>query len=309
MNKERVFVTGATGSVGHYLLEELAKRDDLEVFALVRNPSRFKLNPKTINNLTIVDGCLERFEDNADLLKTVDYIIHIATTWCGNSTTESIPYRIIDCVNPSRIKKIILFSTASILGRDNKLLLEAETIGSTYIKDKYKSYLGLSRRGDLGKVIHIYPTVVIGGDDTHPFTHIGEGLLTVHKQIGWLRFLTLDMGFHFIHSRDIARIVAHMLTTPETYGDFVLGNDYVTLKDLIRQVARFFHKRVFFQFPIPIPLINAIVKLFRIKADPWGLFCLNYRHFQYKTVNAKTYGLPTDLYTIGDILASIRSPK
>jgi len=261
-----------------------------------------------ISNATILYGNLETIELQEPYLNQTDYLIHIATTWCGSQCNIiDAPIKMLDMLDVSRIKKVFFFSTASILGKNNTLLQEAETLGTSYIKDKYKSYMNIKASKYKDLVTHIFPTVIIGGDNTHHYTHIGEGLLNIKKQINWLKYFYVDLGFHYIHAQDIAKVLIYFLENKTDNLDYVLGNQYTTLKKLIKQVANYFGKKVFLQILIPTPLLDFIIKVFRLKVDPWGLFSLNYRHFEYTTVNCQTYNLPSNLLQISDIMKSLEN--
>jgi len=43
MKQESIFITGASGCVGHYVVDQLKKK--YQLFLLVRNPEKLKYNP------------------------------------------------------------------------------------------------------------------------------------------------------------------------------------------------------------------------------------------------------------------------
>ncbi|HET8679970.1 MAG TPA: NAD-dependent epimerase/dehydratase family protein, partial [bacterium] len=45
MTPKRIFVTGATGCIGHYVTDALIRETDHELYLLVRNPSRLRVSP------------------------------------------------------------------------------------------------------------------------------------------------------------------------------------------------------------------------------------------------------------------------
>lgn len=306
METRNIFITGVTGAVGHYLIEELAQDQRNHIYGLLRDPSKFKIDVTQYSNVTLITGNLEDIQVQAEILQKTDILIHAATNWCGHVDANIIPVRqMLSLLDPERIRKIILFSTASILGRGNKLLPEARTQGTAYVQSKYECYLDAQTSPLRDKIIHVFPTVIISGDEHHPYTHIGEGLSRLRHQIRWLKYFYIELGFHFIHTQDIARIVSYMLDHEMPGHDYVLGNDYVSYKEFIREVAAYFQRRPLFQVKIPHWLIRLIIKIFRFQVEPWAFFCYEYKYFRYNTVNCRTFGLPVDKMSVRGMLAEL----
>ncbi|MDD5456364.1 MAG: NAD(P)-dependent oxidoreductase [Candidatus Margulisbacteria bacterium] len=300
---ENIFITGSTGCVGHYLVEQFANKPQYKMYLLIRDKKRFLLDIDAVKNAELIVGDVEKLDSLAPLLKQMDHVIHIATSWCGSKECIiEAPLKLLELLDHKRVKKIIFFSTASILGRGNKPLKEAGEIGTSYIKDKYQSYLAVQSSKYKDKVIHVFPTVIVGGDRTHPFTHISQGLKEPGKYLKWLKYFYIDLGFHFIHARDIAEVMNYMLENEVKGNNFVLGNDYILLKDFIKQCCDYYKIKTWIRIKIPTGFIKFIIKFFRIKVDPWGYFSLNYKFFHYDTVNCRVFKIPTMLYNIQDIL-------
>ncbi len=80
-----VFITGASGCIGHYLVEELAT--DFELYLLVRDPARLRFDPAQYKKVAILPGDMDSIADHAAILDRMDYCIHAATAWgrkgCG----------------------------------------------------------------------------------------------------------------------------------------------------------------------------------------------------------------------------------
>lgn len=310
MKKDIVFVTGITGSVGSYLADMLIE-SDLEIYALVRTPENLPESIKKAKNIKILQGIMENIFPFKDEINSAHYIIHIATNWDDDNKGDSLnrihTEHIFNMVDPDKIKRIIYFSTASILGRDNKLLPQAREIGTGYIKSKYDFCVYLKNSPLRDKVITIFPTMVIGGDKKHRYSHIGEGLRSAKKMIRFLRFFTLEGSFHFIHSKDIAKIIMHLMYQKNPKQEYVVGNKPQTISEIIKNLANYFGYRVWFQIKIPIKLLLNIAKIFRIQVKPWDKFCMEYKYFVYDAVDASSFDLPQDLNTIPKIMDSIMS--
>ncbi len=312
MTSQKIFITGISGSVGHYVFDELIKDPGYHLYLLVRDPKRLKFDPSAYPNVTIVQDDLSHIETHAALLKDMDYLVHIATGWGGGRTVYEIDYdktlALFNLMDPERCKKVIYFSTASILDSNNQPLPEAETHGIEYIQAKYRALMEIPKLRIYPKMITLFPTILFGGDDRHPFTHPSMGISEIAKWSWLLRFVKTDASFHFIHARDIARIVDYLLHHPEeAESRYVLGNAPVTVEEAIGEICGFYGKKIFFQVNLSPDMILAAAKLLGIKLLPWDRFSLEYRHFRYKTVNAASFGLPSRLQTLDQILEDYRT--
>ncbi|MEO0853997.1 MAG: NAD(P)H-binding protein, partial [Cyanobacteria bacterium J06648_11] len=75
-----VFITGASGCIGHYVVATLIERSPDHLFLLLRDPSKLKFQPDR-DRVTIIPGNLEGIDEHADLLKRMDAVVHLATAW------------------------------------------------------------------------------------------------------------------------------------------------------------------------------------------------------------------------------------
>ncbi len=306
-----IFVTGLTGAVGSYLADHLV-HTNLEIYALVSKPEKLAPHVKTAKNIHLVLGTLETISDHKDIIYKCESILHIATNWVDrndddNSVNRKQTLEMLSYVNPKIVEKIIIFSTASVLGRGNQLLPEANKYGTGYIKSKYDLYVTLKDHPLHDKIITVFPTMVLSGDNTHQYSHIGEGLKTAKSFIKWARFISLEGSFHFIHADDIAKITLYLLSHDTDKSDYVLGNPATTLDSLVNETAKYFGYRVYFKIPIFIGFILFLAKLLGKKIEPYSQFCMEYKHFVYDVVDAKSFGLKSNYDTWTKVLASIES--
>lgn len=303
---ENIFITGATGCIGSYLVKQLINNDKYHLYLLVRGGNK-RVNKQILSakNITVLDGAFCDVENFKSYIANSAYVINIATSWGGHvANTENVT-NLLSLVNPEILKKFIQFETASILGRENVVLEEAKTEGTGYIQCKYDIYHLTKNHKLSDKIIRVYPTVVIGGSKDSPYSHISKGLLNIKKQINFLKYIYIDFGFHYMHTEDIAKCVIHIMENVDGDNDLVLGNDYITLNDFISQASGYYGQKSFFRIKIPSWLIILVVTVFRIKISRWDRFCFKYKFFKYNTVNCKKYGLDTNKFTIEEIMNDI----
>ncbi len=300
---KKVFVTGISGCVGHYLFDELAPEADYHLYLLVRDPSRLRFDCQGQDRITIIKGDLEHIEQHAALIKEMDYVIHAAADWGAHENNLDHSLTFFKLIDPVRCRKVIYISTASILGPDGKPVPEAETLGTHYIRGKYLFHKRLADLPIYPKVVTLFPTWVLGGDQNHPYSHATAGILGIRPWLWLIRFFKVDAGFHYIHARDIARIIKHLLGHEAKAKEYILGNPAVTAGRLIKEIANYFGWTVYFQVPLSLPFAIFLAQATNHQLHPWDLYCFERRNFVYKTVNAASFGLKSDLVSVRQVLA------
>jgi nucleoside-diphosphate-sugar epimerase len=310
---KRIFMTGASGCIGHYIAEALIQETQHELFFLVRNPEKLKFNYDARPGITILQGDLLEIEYFSDFLKTMDVAILAATAWGGSSVSYDTnvvkTIALMNLLNPALCEQVIYFSTASILDRNNEPLKKAGELGTDYIRTKYECFSQLSKLRIASKITTVFPTLVLGGDKNKPYSHISSGLPDVTKWINLARFFKADGSFHFIHGRDIATVVKYLVNHPpteemktKTQQKLVLGNAPITASQAIEEICQYLGKKIYFQIPLSMWLANFLINIFRIQMAAWDRFCLEYRHFTYQNpVNPATFGLNSYCSTVTDI--------
>lgn len=310
MTSKRIFVTGASGCIGHYVVEALIQETKHELFLLVRNPDKLKFDYRARPGITILQSDLRGIDQFSDLLKTIDCAVLIATAWGGPQEVYDInvtqTLRLMDLLDLNVCQQVIYFSTASILNRDNLPLKEAETTSHDYIRSKYTCFQQLDTLKIAPRITTLFPTLLLGGDANKPQSHISSGIAQVVKWIWLLRFLKTEGSFHFIHGKDIAQIVRYLIEKPPAEGEsrqLVLGNQRITVNQAIEETCIYLNKRIYFRIPLTKELANLIIFVFRIQMADWDRFSMNYRHFTHRyVVNPETFGLPTYCATFSDVL-------
>ncbi|HEY9884437.1 MAG TPA: NAD(P)-dependent oxidoreductase [Thermosynechococcaceae cyanobacterium] len=310
MTLKRIFVTGASGCIGHYVVEALIQETNHELFLLVRNPEKLKFDYRARPGITVLQGDMREIDRFSELLKTIDCAILIATSWGGVQDVYDInvtqTLRLMDLLDPDVCQQVVYFSTASILNRENQPLKEAETTTHDYIRSKSTCFQQLAKLKIAPRITTLFPTLLLGGDAQKPQSHVSSGVVQVANWIWLLRFLKAEGSFHFIHGKDIAQIVCHLVEHPPTEGEsrqLVLGNQKVTVNQAIEETCLYLNKRLYFRVPLTPGLANLFIALFRIKMADWDRFSMHYRHFTHRhVVSPETFGLPTYCATFMDVL-------
>jgi nucleoside-diphosphate-sugar epimerase len=318
MTPKRIFLTGASGCIGHYITEALITETEHELYLLVRNPDKLGFDYEARSGITIFQGDLREISQFRNLLKTMDVAILVATAWGGAAEVFDInvikTIRLMELLNPKVCEQVIYFSTSSILDRNNQLLKEAGQLGTDYIRSKYDCLRRLSKLAIAPKITTLFPTLVLGGDENKPYSHLSSGIADVAKWASLARWFKADGSFHFIHAQDIAQVVLYLVDHPssmesteqteeEPIKRLVLGNPPLTVNQVVEEGSAYLGQKIYFRLPLYSWLANILIVLFRIQMSAWDRFCLNYRHFTHQNpVNPGTLGLPIYCATFFDVL-------
>jgi len=291
----KIFITGSAGCIGHYILDRFLGRPDIELHLLVRQGSKFLVDLSKYDNVVVHRVDLEHIDQLKDVVGDMDYVIHIATSWRNADKAflfnVTRTYDLFHLVNPEKCKKIIYFSTASILGKGNVPLKGLEDIGTGYIRSKAAAYEGLSGHPMADKVVTVFPTMVLGGDETHPFSHISGGLVPNINYVKLLRFFAVDIKFHFMHAKDYAMMTEYILFNVTPPDAIVLGNPVVTGRELMKTICQVFGLTRLFSISISGGFLLTLAKLLRIKVDKWARFLIANPHFEYTVMTPESVGL------------------
>jgi nucleoside-diphosphate-sugar epimerase len=327
----RIFITGASGCIGHYIVETLIEKTDYELFLLVRNPNKLKFDCNSRPGIHIVQGDMREIKRFGKLLKTINCAVLAAAGWGGQEAIDVNVFKTIELLNlldPKVCQHVIYFSTASVLNRQNQLLKEAGQAGTDYIRSKYDFLRQVNRVPIAKRITTVFPTLVLGGDEKHPYSHVSGGLPDLMKEtvilrfldkpllkvkpIDLIRFFQAEGSFHFIHARDIAQVVRYLIDHPPESQDsrwLVLGNEPVTINEVIEEACAYLNKPITRRFNLSPWLADIFIRLFRIQMSAWDRFSFEYRHFTYQNpVNPSTFGMPVycpdliDVLKLSDIL-------
>ncbi len=158
------FVTGATGFIGKFLLEELLKRDEAKVYVLVRESSRAKFDALQERygaagkrlvpiNGDITDPGLVSSADLKKLAGKIDHVFHLAAVYDMNMDDATG-----DRINNEGTRNVVAFcndlggnvrlhhvSSIAVAGGDfvgrftENMFEEGQRLGHPYFRTKYES--------------------------------------------------------------------------------------------------------------------------------------------------------------------------
>lgn len=305
--RRNVFITGASGCVGQYLLDILVEDDRYNLFLLLRDPLKLKSSIRHHPRVTIIQANLADRSLYQPFLDEADFLIHMATSWGGAEITYQVnvvqSLALMNAVNRERCRKILYFSTSSILDGDHKPLEFARQEGTDYVRSKFICHERLSELDVYERITTLFPALILAAGKDKPVSHVSSGIPKLTRWLGVARFFKTDASFHFIHAHDIALVTHYLLDHDTESKELVLGNPAITFNECVEQFCAFFGKRVPVRFELTLGLAEWIIKIFQIQMSPWDYYYFKQRHFRYNAINPATFGLNTPFSTLAGILA------
>ncbi|MBM5818171.1 MAG: NAD(P)-dependent oxidoreductase [Cyanobacteria bacterium K_Offshore_surface_m2_239] len=324
----RILITGASGCVGQYIADHLFRFTEAHLLLLLRDPDKLTAVPREDPRITLLVGDLRELDPHAAAIASAERVIHTATAWGDPERAQAVNVvavkRLLSLLDPERLEQVIYFSTASILDRNLRLLREALPHGTEYIQTKAQCLLDLEAHPLAERIVAIFPTLVFGGalmaPDVHPTSYLTAG---VGEAVRWLwlaRWLRADASFHFIHAADIARVCAHLATTPHQPNPeagqgpvrrLVLGQAPLTVDEAVATLCRW---RGVWRPTVGLELrgwlIEGLIRLLRLEVNAWDRFSIRQRHFVHDPVSPpERFGLTSHASTLEEVLDYAGLPR
>jgi len=320
LKNEIILITGASGCVGQYIANWLIENSNSELFLWVRDPKKITSINLENPRIKVLVGDLRQSNKFKKEISEVNRVIHTATAWGDPKRAKEVNIdavkNLLNLLNPSNIKQIIYFSTASVLDKNLNLLPEAFTHGTEYIQTKAQCLKELETHQLSTKIIAVFPTLVFGGridgKSNFPTSYLTQGLKDAFKWIWLARWIKVVSRFHFIHAADIAFICGHLVTSnveseqsiPKSkIKKFVLGQPYISIDVAIQTLLEWKGMRKVPQIPLWIWLVELLTILLPIQITNWDRFSLRQKHFIHEPVTSpESFGGISYAKTLSQVL-------
>ncbi len=241
----KIFITGGTGFLGYYIIQELVNSTDYEI-TLLRRPSsnidhldyfksRIKLVEADLADIHPIDHCLAES----------DVLIHAAADIDFNKakdhlykTNVSLTGQLMDLALANDVQKVVHVSSTAALGKafENKLLdeevdWEPSPFNTYYAETKYLAELEVWRSISEGlNAVMICPSQILGTGD---FSKGTPHLLSQLKR-GIKRYPTGTNGF--VDVRDVASMIYQAVDLNVVPGKYIcsaVNIDYWQVLDIL----------------------------------------------------------------------------
>ena len=323
MVTKKLLITGANGCVGQYLIDWFLTNSNFSLLLMVRDPDKLWNSIKTNKRIKLLICDIRESKRFSNELENINYLVHTATAWGDPKRAYEVNVKafedLLGLLSKDRIERIIYFSTASILDKNNALMREAMIYGTEYIQTKYLCYEKLKESEFSVITDIIFPTLVFGGtlDDksSFPISYLTAGIIEAKKWLWLARFFKLDSKFHFIHAKDIAQICGYLIN--ETYSGkmrgfkrFVLGQKFITIDDALVTLLKKNQLRRYFSIRLSKGIIKILLKVLPIQTTNWDSFSIKKYDFDHKPITRpETFGLTSYAKTLKKVIEVSKLPK
>jgi nucleoside-diphosphate-sugar epimerase len=313
---ERVFITGATGCVGRYVAEALAETGAYEVHALVRPGSPYAQALRR-SGAVVHEGTLERVRDHAETIGACHVLLHMAAAWDDSPRAFDVNVHqtmaLVDSCDPAQCRRIIAFSTASILGSDHALLDAARDHGTAYVRSKYEAYRRLQACGLRDRIVVVCPTLIFGGDAERRRSHVTRELAHAGRYLRVARYFSAAGAFHFIHARDLSTLVCAAIAPASALGTIVAGpivagQAAVTIEAALEALCAVKGVRYRGWLPLTPGMVLSICRLMGVTLSAWDRHCIAHRAFVYRVTRPEDLGQASAFPTFADVIRSSNQP-
>lgn len=254
MKETIVLVTGGTGFLGAYIIDELVQQG-YAVRALRRNSSKlpFFIPQTTWDKVECVEGDILDVVSLQDALEGVDAVIHSAAVVSFAKEDRRQMYQVnvdgtanvMNMALEAGVKRVVHISSVAALGRtadggmvDEDKKWEDTKINTHYAKSKYRGELEVWRAmGEGLPAVILNPSTILGYGDWHSSS--SAIFRNMYNGFPWY-----SPGINgFVAVRDVARATVAMLQNDITESRFIVNGDNWPFKKLLETIADGFNRR------------------------------------------------------------------
>jgi len=254
LKETTVLVTGGTGFLGAYIIDELV-RQGYAVRALRRNSSKlpFFIPQTTWDNVEWVEGDILDVVSLQDALVDVDAVIHSAAVVSFAKEDRRQMYQVnvdgtanvMNMALEAGVKRVVHISSVAALGRtadggmvDEDKKWEDTKINTHYAKSKYRGELEVWRAmGEGLPAVILNPSTILGYGDWHSSS--SAIFRNMYNGFPWY-----SPGINgFVAVKDVARATVAMLQNDITESRFIVNGDNWPFKKLLETIADGFNRR------------------------------------------------------------------
>lgn len=264
---KKIFVTGANGRIGSYLVKALLK-EKYQVVALVRDKNKIKKR----KNLTMVIADINEIDKYKKEIKKCEVVYHLAVyqnmfdrhisefNRVNVEGTKSILELLVD----SKVKKFIYVSTVMVfkktgkIPRNEKWPKKLSGGENYYVESKLKGLEVVNKYKDKIPTIVVYPTIVLDVTDKKAPAKGIIGLLWKCLGGGTNGGLMSLVGQkrieNFVLMPDLIRALVNCIDKGKVGEDYILGGENIFFEN----------KYIKFKIPISFLKLFSFIKIIKL---------------------------------------------
>ena len=244
----KIFVTGATGFIGTYLVKRLAQTEH-ELVCLARETSDTRFLKEA--GAKIVTGDITNRASLLQGMAGCDWVVHLASSFVFWLPQKRVFHdvnitgtrNVMECVLEKGVSKVVYISTAAVYGNAGGKITEETPVGteraSKYVRTKYEGdqiawNLFIEKKLPL---VVIYPSAVIGANDPKA---AGRYLKNYAQGRMPAQVLT-KISFPWVHVKDVAEAIMKALEKANNIGEkYIVSAENRTfgeINQMIREIS------------------------------------------------------------------------
>ncbi|UCG28760.1 MAG: NAD-dependent epimerase/dehydratase family protein [Bacteroidales bacterium] len=263
-----IFITGATGFIGSKLTQKLALNGH-NIRVLIRNPQKAKVLEHS--NIRIYIGDISDQGMLKDAMSDCDWVFHLAAYTKVWARDRDIYYKynvkgtenVLNCAKESGIKRVIIISTAGVLGPSDGGSISESTVRQMDFFTEYERTKSLadekamSFAGQQPEIIILYPTRVFGPGLLSESNSVTK-LIDAYARGKW-RIIPGNgkkLG-NYVYIDNLVDGIIKAAELGKPGSRYILGGSDVSYNDFFETIARVTGKS-YFMIKIPLGFALAI---------------------------------------------------
>ena len=289
---------------------------------MVRDKNKLSLSIQKNKRVKLLICDIRECQRFSKEIGQINFLIHTATAWGDPKRAYEVNIKafedLLGMLEKEKLEKIIYFSTASILNKENEIKKEALIYGTEYIQTKYRCFERLRESSFAEKTFAVFPTLVFGGTlkkrSKYPTSYLTSGLKDINKWLWLARFIKLNSKFHFIHANDIAQICGFLIKNHKEdnykgFKKYVLGQKFISIDDAINILLKRNRMNRYFSIPLTKKIIKILLRVLPIQMTTWDSFSIKKYHFNHVPItNPETFNLKSYAKSLQEILTLAKLP-
>jgi len=263
---KQIFITGATGFVGSYLLRHLLRQGYMKVRALRRKNSSMALVIKVKDRVEWVEGDVLDLASLEDAMAGVQQVYHSAAVVSFHGAdaqrmqevNQQGTANVVNIALDKGIEKLVHVSSIAALGRSRdqqhiteKSKWQVGKINSAYGISKHLAEMEVWRAIAEGlPAVIVNPSNVLGSGYWRDRTSTGQLFYKIWKG---LRFMPTG-GTGFVDVRDVARFMVSLMESGITGERYILSGENLPFKTVFDEIAKVLN------VPPPSISVNAFLR-------------------------------------------------
>ena len=252
-SKRRVLVTGGTGFLGAYIIQNLVEKGSAVTALRRSNDPPFFLPPSITNKVQWVQGDVLDVISLSEAMEDIDAVIHSAAIVSFTSKDRQRMYQVniegtanvVNAAIEKSIKRFVHISSVAALGRKINFELiseerkwEEDKMNTNYAISKHKAELEVWRgfaEGLQGVILN--PSTILGFGDWHQSSC--AIFRRAYKEFAWY-----TNGINgFVGVEDVAEAAVQLLYSDITEKRFIVNSENVSFRELFNFIAENFDKK------------------------------------------------------------------